>query len=326
MTNTFIPDQIENIKMACLEYGYQFETVDEHSNYLCRVRKGERFQLFGASFISSYPLNSATSYNISLDKAFTYKLLRDFGVPVPEGEYFFINNQLLGLRSSGKDLKAAVKYATDFGFPLMAKPINGSRGNYVQPVYDPDDLKSHLGKMAQSFHAAVLQELLSGIEYRAFVLDNETKFIYKKSALSRKYDSKQSFLNDLDELNLKRKSTGLNQYDKESGHIQRILNRINENQSIDFGVLNISSNQAEISEVSINIPAVIADLGIKIAEALQLRVFAYDFVSPQKKIEDLASFCVLEVNGNPMLQALKSVGRCDLVLEIWHEIFHKIFD
>ena len=67
------------------------------------------------------------------------------------------------------------------------------------------------------------------------------------------------------------------------------------------------------------IPAALARLALGATKALGLRVAGIDIfdTSPTR---DLSALVVIEVNGNPGIQALEAIGRDDLIDHIWQTV------
>ncbi len=320
-----IPAQIQFIEEACSALGYGFELLDHHSGYLCAVTHAGCTLTLGAGFINAYPINSATAYTISIDKAYTSLLLQRAGLNVPTGDYFFISDTKSALRNTGKTIDDAIAFANTLGYPVIAKPINGSRGNFVQPVYTDQDLRNHLNRMSASFYAAIIQQKIEGHEYRAFVVDGITQFIYSKKKVPIYPESLEAMRQHIANLNQQRTGVGLNEIDLNSGYIKAYEASFKPGQPVAFDILNISSGQADVAALTTEIPEFVASLGRTIYAAIGLRVFAFDFIAASPYIELITNATILEVNGNPMMESLAKAGRHDIIISVWGTILARSF-
>jgi len=317
------PEQTLNIQRTCQASGYSFELVDTHSGYLCAVTKGGQQRYFGASFISAYPINSATAANIATDKAFTAMVLARAGAAVPQGDYFFTNSHNTALRNAGKTVHDALAFANTLGYPCIAKPVKGSRGDFVQVVYNDTDLGAHLQQMAGKYHAAMVQQLVQGVEYRVFVIDGATKFYYTKEPVQRTFNSVQAFETSLKDENRQRLLKSLNPFDLNSQMIARQRERVAQGLPVVSQLLNVSSAHVTPKNFSTAIPELIADISQKIYHAMRLRVFAYEMIVPANN--PTSTYAVIEVNANPRLTSLDLLNQEQILISIWKEIIDKTF-
>ena len=79
-------------------------------------------QVYGYTF----PLNNSTAAKICQDKVMTSALLKEAGIPQ-------IRHKLLSVSEPAKPLWAtALEFVKRYGFPLVLKPVEGSKGEGVE--------------------------------------------------------------------------------------------------------------------------------------------------------------------------------------------------
>lgn len=109
--------------------------------------------------------SSAIPYAVSVfcsDKHHTKRLLERHDIGVPRGSCF-----------SGTQIREAVDYAIQLGFPLVVKPATGSHGeNVVIGIKSPQELVDCLNKSFASPNGSgrfLVEEYCPGNEYRLFL-------------------------------------------------------------------------------------------------------------------------------------------------------------
>src|SRR5262245_3116 len=107
---------------AAQAIGATFEDLDNGAGYLFRVSKGSRSLVAGAGSVCSFPINSATAFTLSRDKAHTKTVLIAAGLPVIPGGLFFAHKRRAGLRGPGREAEDARAFAEKLGYPVFVKP------------------------------------------------------------------------------------------------------------------------------------------------------------------------------------------------------------
>ena len=62
----------------------------------------------------------------------------------------------------------------------FVKPLQGSRGDFAQTIHDEASLDRYLREVSPHYDAILIQPLVSGIEYRIFLLDDEVIYAARK--------------------------------------------------------------------------------------------------------------------------------------------------
>lgn len=170
------PDSTRYARDAAEAIGARFEDLDRGEGYLYRISRGNSFVLGGGGNVCAYPLNSATAYTISRDKAHTKAVLAGIGIPVIPGDVFFAHTPRIALRAPGRELADAHSFATKLGYPVFCKPNHGSRGTFAEIVSSPTALDDYAKRVAFEFESFLIEPVLEGDEHRIFVQDGRAIF------------------------------------------------------------------------------------------------------------------------------------------------------
>ncbi len=176
----FYPDQSVYAEFACAEFGLAFEDADGGTGLVVSVTSPARRIYFGAGRCSWYPQNDATASTLAWDKYFTNTILGRAGVPTLGGEYFFLHDRYRAYRPAGHEIDDALTYFRTLGATAFVKPLAGSRGDFAQSVYDEASLVRYIRDVARYYDSILIQPIVSGTEYRIFLLDDEVLYTARK--------------------------------------------------------------------------------------------------------------------------------------------------
>jgi glutathione synthase/RimK-type ligase-like ATP-grasp enzyme len=324
--------QIGFLAAACQREGYRLEVVDHYSGQLARVHDGQKNFLVGAGSIHSYPINNAVSMTVARDKAYTYSLLADAGIQVPEGGHFFLTQNYRAHRPDGREIADALDYARALGFPVFVKPNDGSRGDFAELIREENALLHHLTAMGQRYHCGLVQRVVHGEEYRVFVLDGEVQFHYRKAAATLVGDGAQSIGDLLAAANAELVGKGISPVAPDSFFLQGELERWSmtlesvpaRGQRIAYTRRANLSGGGELTDFTLGAHPRLAEWATRVAGILGLRVCGID-VMADGGLADPDRFTVMEVNGNPALAGAWNHGKHELVIDIWARICRLAF-
>lgn len=313
-----LPDPARYAKDAAAAIGADYADLDQGAGYLFRVSKGGRSVVIGAGGISSFPINSATAFTLSRDKAHTKSVLRSVGLPVIDGGLFFAHRLRAGLRGPGREVDDARAFAAKLGYPVFAKPNQGSRGNFAEIIADDDALQDYARRVAVEFESFLIEPVMRGCEHRILIHDGAVVFHAMKQAPAIVGDGHRSAQALLSQLNEELAGTGVSPWPPSvlaiAGRDPSSVPARNERILLP-GRRNLSA-VGEIESFSDTAPPALAGLAAKAVEALGLRIGAVDLFDLSPK-GDLSQPVVIEVNGNPGLRTLELAGRSDLIRKIW---------
>ncbi|HEY7800910.1 MAG TPA: hypothetical protein VIA80_19235 [Hyphomonadaceae bacterium] len=322
-----LPDPARYAMDAAAAIGAEYTDLDNGGGYLFRVSKGGRNIVAGAGGISSFPINSATAFTLSRDKAHTKSVLRSTGLPVIEGGLFFAHRLRAGLRGPGREVDDARAFAARLGYPVFAKPNQGSRGNFAEIISDDAALQDYAKRVAVEFESFLIEPVMRGSEHRVLIHDGAVVFHAMKQAPALVGDGHRSAQRLLSQLNEELAGTGVSPWPasvlaiagRDPASIPAKGERI-----LLPGRRNLSA-VGEIESFSDTAPPALASLAAKAVDALGLRIGAVDLFDLSPK-GDLSQPVIIEVNGNPGLKTLELAGRSDLIRRIWVSMLSELLE
>lgn len=134
---------------------------------------------------SSSQLSSIVSHAFCVDKEATRHLLGERNLPVPIGRAFEPNQ-----------LQSAVDYANLIGYPVVCKPLNGSKGEgVVVNIKNDAGLEKAIIALRRSVYKdsdIIVEKFIKGKDYRIVVVGNEVKGALCRELASIEGDGKHS--------------------------------------------------------------------------------------------------------------------------------------
>ena len=310
------PDQSIYAEFACAEFGLSFCDIDGGSGLVFSVASKAKTIHFGAGRCAWYPQNSATASTLASDKYFSSRILESAGIATLGGDYFFLHDRHRELRRPGHERDDALAHFRQLGEAAFVKPLLGSRGDFAQAVYGEDALLRYLREVSPYYDSVLLQPIVSGIEYRVFLLDDEVVYAARKYPPFVTGDGVRPIRDLLAAHNTVLRSRGLSPAAlKHDASLDTVLPN-GERWEIP-GRMNLSAGGTMILETPDSDAAMTA--ARKAAQALGLRVAAVDIFAAISG--DPEATGVIEVNANPSIRLLEQSDRGDLILKIWHHTF-----
>lgn len=325
------PAQTRYVKRACETLGYRFEDLDAGGGYLFAVSDGTHEFVSGSAAICTWPLNGATAFGISRDKAHTNTVLARAGLPVIPGRLFFLKARNSKLRAPGREIDDALAAFRAMAKPVFCKPNQGSHGDHAEAVSDETGFRDYLARVRERYDDVLLQPVIDGDEYRVFCLDGEAVYATRKEDFAIAGDGHSDLRALLHAHNAGFAGTGVSGIGEHAAlealkqrhglspeHVPAAGEKL-----VLPGRRNLGAG-GDVAWFTTDVPAPLAGLALKAAAALDLRVSGIDIfdVSPAR---DLSSLVVIEVNGNPGIQSLEAVGRDDLIDRIWTTVLARAF-
>ena len=311
---SFTPDQAIYAAFAAQEFGLTFEDLDDGSGLLFSVASSTRELIFGGGRCSYYPQNNATATTLANDKYLANGVLQRAGVPTLGGRYFFLHQRHRAQRPPGHEREDALAYLDELGGRGFAKPLNGSRGDFAQAV-DADSIDGYLDEVACYYDAMLLQPIVSGDEYRVFVLGDEVLYCARKYPPDLTGDGVRNLRALLAEREQALRGRGIFAVIADDPSLDRMLGA-GERWTLP-GRMNRSAGGSMAMQAPADQDAVDA-LARHAVQALGLRIGAVDLFTG---IADPPPTRVIEVNANPSIRFLEDCGREDLILRIWRDTF-----
>jgi D-alanine-D-alanine ligase-like ATP-grasp enzyme len=312
------PDQSVYAEYACAAFGLAFADIDGGTGLVFRVASPTKTVHFGAGRCAWYPQNNATAATLASDKYFTNRILEQAGIPTLGGEYFFLHDRHRAHRPAGHERADALDYFGRLGATAFVKPLQGSRGDFAQSLHGEAALIGYLQQVSLYYDAILIQPVVSGLEYRVFLLDDEMVYSTVKSPPFVLGDGVRPIRDLLATHNAALQSRGLSpaavaaERDTSLDAVPAMGERWELPGRMNLSAGGTMAFQAPHSEA-------VLTLAKKAAHALGLRVAAVDMFT--KIGGDPDAMAVIEVNSNPSIRLLEQSNRGDLILKIWHHTF-----
>ncbi len=314
----FYPDQAVYAEYACAEFGLRFQDIDGGTGLLFSVASGTRRLHFGAGRCSWYPQNNSTAATLASDKYFANRILEDAGVATLGGEYFFLHQRHRAHRPEGHEREDAFACFSSLDASAFIKPLQGSRGDFAQVVHGEAALERYLLAVSKHYDAVLIQPIVTGLEYRIFLLDDEVVFSARKYPPFVLGDGVRSIGDLLTAHNADLQARGLSPSSATamSEPSLDVVLPAGERWEIP-GRMNLSAGGSMVFEAPRSEAALTA--ARKAAQALGLRVAAVDIFTDIGGDPD--AMRVIEVNSNPSIRLLEESDRGELILKIWRHTF-----
>jgi D-alanine-D-alanine ligase-like ATP-grasp enzyme len=311
------PDPSIYAEYACSEFGLAFQEIDGGTGLVFNVVAPARTVTFGAGRCSWYPQNNSTASSLATDKYFANVILERAGVPTLGGRYFFLHDRHRAHRPPGHERDDALAYFKALGAAAFAKPLTGSRGDFAQAIHGETALSGYLDDVACYYDSVLIQPLVSGIECRIFLLDDEMVYAAKKHPPSLVGDGISTVRDLLARHNAALRSRGLSAATASGIEEPDAVLQRGEQWEMP-GRMNLSAGGTMVLEASGASSAAVA-LARRATKALGLRVAAVDLFTDIEGGADAVR--VIEVNSNPSIRLLEDSNRGDLILKIWRHTF-----
>jgi hypothetical protein len=310
------PDQSVHAEYACAEFGLVFCDIDGGTGLVFSVTSPTKSIHFGAGRCSWYPQNNATASTLASDKYFTNRILENARVATLGGEYFFLHDRHRAYRPAGHEREDALDYLRRLGGTAFAKPLQGSRGDFAQTIHGQAELVRYLDGVLPYYDAVLIQPVVSGLEYRIFLLDGEVVYSAQKYPPHLLGDGIRAIADLLAAHNEGLRSRGLSPASVGRDAALDVVLPAGECWKIP-GRMNLSAG----GTMRLEAPPSQAALALarKAARALGLRVAAVDLFTDIAG--DPAAMAVIELNASPSIRLLEDSNRGDLILKIWHHTF-----
>ena len=312
----FYPDQSIYAEYACTAFGLRFEDIDDGSGLIFTVSSGRKAVSFAAGRGSFFPQNNATAATLANDKYVTNGVLEHFGVATLGGRYFFLHDRHRARRAPGHERTDAIAYFHQLGGAVFVKPLIGSRGDFAQLVDNAAALAQYLDDVSRFYDAVLMQRIITGREYRIFLLDDEVVYCARKHPPSLLGDGVHSIAELLIQDETTLQSRGISSAVRPTEAFAKVLPH-GERWCLP-GRMNRSAGGTMKFDRPDDAEAAFL-LARRAARALGLRAAGIDLFT------DIAgegpAMRVIEVNANPSIRFLEDSGRTDLILDIWRHTF-----
>ena len=280
------------------------------------VFRNGRKRYFRASTIDLNPVGSS---DIAKDKDFSAYFMRKMGYPVVTGETFF-SAEWAETVGSKRNVDAAYRYARRLGFPVIVKPNSKSQGAGVAKVYTKRDFYRAMRAALKKDRVALVQEALSGKDYRVVVLDDKIISAYERIPLSVIGDGRSTIAKLLERKQRFFKKSGRDTQIKTNDFrmaMKLARNGLDMSSVLKKGEHIFLLDNANLStggdslDVTDSVHPSFARLAIQLTKDMGLRFCGVDLMIDGELSDDAAmvKYWILEINAAPGLDHYGTIGK-----------------
>ncbi|MGI6686163.1 MAG: cyanophycin synthetase [Bacillota bacterium] len=132
---------------------------------LLQISYGKHLRLIEASLPDG---TSCVAADIAKNKDLTKKLLMDLGIPVPEGNLVYSEDE-------------AVEEANALGYPVVVKPFNGNQGRGVSTNINNDtELRMAYRVAFRESSVVMVERFIRGVDFRVLVVGNKVSAVAER--------------------------------------------------------------------------------------------------------------------------------------------------
>lgn len=281
---------------------------------------------------SSLDLNSLGSSEIAKDKDYANFFMKRMGYPtIPGSKTFFSDNWANAIGSYNRKIGDAYKYAKKLGFPVVVKPNSGSQGIGVALVHNKWEFYRAMRFVFTRDRVGLVQQVVSGKDYRLVVLDKRVISAYERVALSVVGDGKSTILNLLEKKQkhfvASSRDTQIKTNDPRIGEKLKHQNlTLKSVPTKDVRVYLLDNRNLSTGGDSIDVTEKVhtefCQLAVKLTKDMGLRLCGVDLMIEGDISQKPNKYWILEINSAPGLDHYSKSGKAqekiveDLYLEV----------
>lgn len=279
---------------------------------------------------SSLDLNPMGASEVAKDKDYANFFMGRMGYPTIPGKTFFSKEWARAI-GSRQGIDAAYHYAVTLGFPVVVKPNSGSQGVGVSFVYNRHEFYRAMRFVFKRDRVGLVQQVVSGKDYRIVVLDNRVISAYERIPLNVIGNGKTNIRQLLQEKQgqfvassrdtiIKPDDPRIAEKLKRDGLSMRSV-PIRGKQVFLLDNANLSTG-GDSRDVTSEIHPAFKRIAIRLTKDMGLRLCGVDLMVAGDISERPGTYWVLEVNSAPGLDHYSKMGRAqekiveDLYLEV----------
>lgn len=281
-------------------------------------------------------LNPVAASDIAKDKDYANFFMREMGYSTVPGKTFFSDEwgEKLGI-GKVRNIDAAYQYAKSIGFPVIVKPNSGSQGQGVALVHTKQEFYRAMRYIFQRDRVALVQERVSGRDYRVVVLDGKIISAYERIPLSVIGDGKKSVRKLLKEKQEHFKDIGRDtQIDFRDPRMREKLRHQGMTldsvpvsgltvQLLDNANLSAGGDSVDVAD---QISPELAALAIKLTQDMGLRLCGVDIMLNGPIDKPPQQYSILEINAAPGLDHYAAMGEAqeEIVEGLYREVLRAL--
>ncbi len=263
-------------------------------------------------------LNPVGSSEIAKDKDYANLFMKRQGYPiVPGSKTFFSREWADAIGSPERDIDSAYEHACRLGFPVIVKPNSGSQGAGVSLVSNKTDFYKTMKSIFKRHNVALVQQAVSGKDYRIVVLDDTIISAYERIPLSVVGDGALTILQLLDakqknfkkigrDINLKTQDPRIHIKLKRQGlTLQSIIPKGQRVELLDNANLSTGGDSIDMTT---QVHPEFAQIAINLTRDMGLRLCGVDLMIDGDISKPPHQYWVLEINAAPGLDHYAKSG------------------
>jgi len=265
---------------------------------------------------SSLDLNPLGSSEIAKDKDYANFFMRKMGYPIITGRTFFADDFAEGI-GSRRDVHAAYRYAQSLGFPVIVKPNSRSQGQCVAKAHNKRDFYRCMREIFKKDRVALVQEVVTGKDYRVVVLDDQVISAYERIPLAVMGDGQSTIRKLLEAKQRLFERTGRDTVLKMNDY-RLVLNLRRSKMSFKTVLpksrrlvlldnANLSSG-GDSSDVTRSVHPRFKRVAIELTQKMGLRLCGVDFMIQGDISETPKAYWIIEINSAPGLDNYSAIG------------------
>lgn len=275
-------------------------------------------------------INTMGASEIAKDKDYANFFLEKLGYPIVPGKAFYSNDWAATINSK-RNIDAAYRYACTLGFPVVVKPNSGSQGSLVSIVHTKQEFYRALRAIFRTDRVALVQQVVSGHDYRIVVLDGKVISAYERIPLNVVGDGRTSINGLLKKKQIEFRKTGRDtRIDMQASHIVQKLKRggytlksvpatgehvfLRDNANLSTG--------GDSVDVTASVHPLFKTIAANITKDMGLRLCGVDLMINGSISESPLEYWVLEINSAPGLDHYVTTGsvQAKIVEDLYREV------
>jgi D-alanine-D-alanine ligase-like ATP-grasp enzyme len=260
--------------------------------------------------LATLDVNPSAAAKIAGDKDYASFFIQELGYPIAEGRPFFSDEWCVA-NSTKNDTEAAVSYAEQLGYPVIAKPNAKAQGNSVQKVYTTDALRRALQAIFAIDNIALIQRPVRGRDYRLIVYKDRVPIVYERIPLTVIGDGRQSIGALLTQKIASYTHTGrhlrlstederivakLRQSNRDLETIPQAGSRI---QLLDNANMSAGGEAVDLSD---QVHASYREMAQRVTHDMGLSLCGVDLMTERDLREPIGDYTIIEINDHPGLE------------------------
>jgi D-alanine-D-alanine ligase-like ATP-grasp enzyme len=269
--------------------------------------------------VSTLDINTVGSADIAKDKGYAKFFMENMGYAVASGKTFFRDDFAKAIGSKDTKTKAWT-FAKKLGLPVIVKPSSRSQGFGVVKAFNRQTFDRAVRAIFKEDRVMLVEEAISGHDYRIVVLDNAVISAYERLPLSVVGDGKSTITALLKKLQREFQKTGRDTVIKMNDpRMREVLAR---NKKTFMSIPEKGENVPLLDNANLSTGGMAVDVTEKIHPSIQklainltkdmgLRLCGVDIMLSNGAAEKLSNqqYWVLEVNAAPGLDHYFETGK-----------------